>query len=200
MFDFASPPSRRVRVVAVLFLAAIGVLALVAPRGPWAAGSAGGKAEICPNAHGNPVEMSHSEAVDAVRCLINKRRNAHGLGGFNPSGNLDASAQHHTDRMVGGGCFSHECSGEPGIATRIKQTGYLGGAHSWGVGENIAYGMRSRGEPAAVVEAWMHSADHRAAILNGQFDDLGVGMTPGTPQNPNGHGATYTLDFGYAHG
>jgi len=41
-------------------------------------------------------------------------------------------------------------------------------------GENIAAGQES---PAEVVAAWMDSTDHRLAILNGNYGNLGVGVT-----------------------
>jgi len=41
-------------------------------------------------------------------------------------------------------------------------------------GENIAAGQTS---PAEVVTAWMDSTDHRAAILNNNYGNLGVGVT-----------------------
>lgn len=40
------------------------------------------------------------------------------------------------------------------------------------VGENIAYGYQS---PKAVVAAWMHSAGHRANILEHRYQLIGVG-------------------------
>ena len=42
----------------------------------------------------------------------------------------------------------------------------------WTAGENIAYGYRT---PAEVMEGWMNSEGHRANILNGNFDGIGVG-------------------------
>ncbi|MGN0537860.1 MAG: CAP domain-containing protein [Acutalibacteraceae bacterium] len=42
----------------------------------------------------------------------------------------------------------------------------------WSAGENIAYGYRT---PAEVMEGWMNSEGHRANILNGNFDGIGVG-------------------------
>ena len=39
-------------------------------------------------------------------------------------------------------------------------------------GENIAYGQRS---PEEVMRVWMNSSGHRANILNGSFNAIGVG-------------------------
>ncbi len=40
-------------------------------------------------------------------------------------------------------------------------------------GENLAYGF---GTSDAVINAWMHSAEHRANILNGQYQNVGFGI------------------------
>lgn len=40
-------------------------------------------------------------------------------------------------------------------------------------GENLAYGF---GSSDAVINAWMHSAEHRANILNGQYQNVGFGI------------------------
>lgn len=40
-------------------------------------------------------------------------------------------------------------------------------------GENLAYGF---GTSDAVVNAWMHSTEHRANILNGKYADVGFGI------------------------
>jgi uncharacterized protein YkwD len=55
-------------------------------------------------------------------------------------------------------------------------------------GENIA-----RGQPdaKAVMDAWMHSAGHRANILDCDFRTLGVGLAPASG------GPWWTQDFGY---
>jgi uncharacterized protein YkwD len=54
-------------------------------------------------------------------------------------------------------------------------------------GENIAYGYET---PRALVSAWMHSAGHRANILNRHFHRIGVSGWRAT------NGQTYaTQDF-----
>ena len=56
------------------------------------------------------------------------------------------------------------------------------------MGENIAAGYPT---PAAVMDAWMNSAGHRANILNCAFAEIGVGHATGGP-----FGAYWTQDFG----
>jgi uncharacterized protein YkwD len=47
----------------------------------------------------------------------------------------------------------------------------LGCPHTSTAGENIAFGYET---PQALVSAWMHSAGHRANILNRGFHRIGV--------------------------
>jgi uncharacterized protein YkwD len=42
----------------------------------------------------------------------------------------------------------------------------------------------------------MDSPPHRAVILNGRFREAGVGVTPGSPLDAAGAGATFVLDVG----
>jgi uncharacterized protein YkwD len=178
-------------------LAAIAIWApnLLSGFGPDAAPAKRGGA--CPNAHTDPQNLDQSAAADAIQCLINQKRHSHGKGSLSPNGQLTGAAQRHSDYMVEHRCFDHQCPGETGMSSRIKQSGYLGGAPAWGIGENIASGQGERGFPANIVRAWMNSPPHRANILSGKFEHLGVGITQGTPSNPGADGGTYTVDFGY---
>jgi uncharacterized protein YkwD len=150
----------------------------------------------CPFAHAKPDALNQSEAVQSVRCLIDKVRTNRGKHALSTNGNLGQAAQGHTNHMVKHRCFSHQCPGEGDVSSRVKRTGYLNGAQSWSVAENIAAGDGGQGSPAAMMNAWMNSPPHRAAILSAGYEHVGVGMEHGTPSNPNGDGATYTSDFG----
>jgi uncharacterized protein YkwD len=48
---------------------------------------------------------------------------------------------------------------------------------------------------AAIVRGWLRSSGHRAILLDGRYDDLGVGIAIGAPRGGTG-GATFTGDFG----
>jgi hypothetical protein len=63
------------------------------------------------------------------------------------------------------------------------------------VGENIAWGESYLSTPANIVKAWMNSPPHKANVLNGEFEEIGLGIVPATPLTTNA-GATYTTDFG----
>src|SRR3954470_14922758 len=157
----------------------------LAAIGPIAAASA------CAGEAKAPAKLSEHLARQALLCLINQRRAHAGLGALQENANLDSSAQGHTVAMAKHNSYSHG-----NAAGRIRHTGYLAGATVWSVGENLAWGPSRRGTPKRIVSAWMHSPEHRHALLAG-FHDIGVGMIKCAPFPHFGHNtATYTVDFG----
>ncbi len=114
-----------------------------------------------------------------ILTLVNEQRSAQRLGALHAHGQLDASAQVHSDTMAGTGVMTHDHWIE-----EIRAAGYAGGS----IGQNVAYGYPSA---ASVMDAWMSSPGHRANILNGTYRDLGVGCTR------DGHGTYWwTQNFG----
>ena len=113
---------------------------------------------------------------EILRITNVERQNA-GLNPLVSCTRLANSALAHTNRMLEGKFFSHS---DPGTGTasvdRIRSTGYLDSANSWGVGENIAMGYSSAN---ATMVGWMNSPGHRANILNPSFTHLGVGVNIG---------------------
>jgi uncharacterized protein YkwD len=130
----------------------------------------------------------------ATLCLLNTQRAAHGLSPLRLSSELSTAARRHSLAMVSKRFFSHTSPGGATFLDRIKATGYLSGARSWNVGENIAYGSGRLSTPRAITRAWMNSPGHRANILSSAFRAIGIGIVSGTPVG--GGGATYTTDFG----
>ena len=152
----------------------------------------------CHHAKATPKTISTKQARSAVACLLNKRRHSHGLSSLRLNHDLNESSRNHSKYMERHNCFDHECPGEASLESRLRHVNYLvSGLSRWLYGENIAYGTGSYGSPAAMVTAWMHSPDHRGAILSSSFRDLGVGVVWGTLTNPHGDGGLYTTDFGY---
>jgi uncharacterized protein YkwD len=90
--------------------------------------------------------------------------------------------------------FSHDSRDGTSFLERIRRSGYLDGASSWAVGENIAWGSGRLSTPRSIASAWMHSPGHRANILGRTFRAIGIGIANGTPSGDGG--ATYTTDFG----
>ena len=167
-------------------MAAIAVLLVSAPS----ASAAG----ACSAANASASQASKRALVRATLCVLNHARARHNLRPLRLNRKLSRAARRHSRAMARHRFFSHTSLGGASFIHRIRSTGYLSGAHSWYVGENIAYGSRSRSSPRSIGTAWMNSAPHRANILNSSFRQIGIGLAYGTPVG--GGGATYTTDFG----
>jgi uncharacterized protein YkwD len=100
--------------------------------------------------------------------------------------------------MVRARFFDHTSPGGSTMVSRIKATSYLRDAVRWTVGENLAWGTGAKATPRATVDAWMHSADHRANLLDRSFAEVGIGIAPGAPAELQADeaGGTYVTDFG----
>jgi uncharacterized protein YkwD len=152
--------------------------------------------DSCAQAAAPATELPKRRATKAIACLINEVRRSNGLNSLAVRGELKRAAKAHNRRMLTGACFSHQCSGEPDLVQRVTAAGYLPCSCRWTVGENLAWGVRQRSSPAAIVDAWMHSPPHREMILRKGIKDVGVGVIEGRPGSPRAQGATYTADFG----
>jgi uncharacterized protein YkwD len=159
-----------------------------------AARPAGG--ERCEGAGVSAAKLTRRAASRAVRCLIDRIRGSHDLNALAAESRLKRAAKDHNRHMLDAGCFSHQCSGERDLVGRVTAAGYLPCGCTWTVGENLAWGVRARSSPAAIVEAWMHSPGHRDLILRKGIAEIGVGVIEGRPGDRNANAATYTADFG----
>ena len=153
-------------------------------------------ASSCAVASARPSAASVPSAAKATVCLVNRVRARRGLRPFRSNGRLALAARRHSRNMVRRRFFSHWSPSGASPLHRIRRTGYLRGARSFLVGENIGWGAGSRATPSAVVSAWMHSPPHRAAILSRRFRSIGLGVALGSPRSGTLAAATYTADFG----
>jgi uncharacterized protein YkwD len=174
--------SKRAAVIA----AALAVLLVSAPS----ASAAG----ACDAANASASQASKRALVRATLCVLNAERARHKLRPLRLNRKLSRAAQRHSRAMAQRNFFSHNSLSGASFVDRIRRTGYLSGARSWSVGENIAYGSGSRSTPRAIGKAWMNSAPHRANILSSSFRAIGIGIAMGTPGGQGG--GTYTTDFG----
>jgi uncharacterized protein YkwD len=171
---------------AVALAVALTVVLVAAPS----ASAAG----ACSTANAAASQASKRALVRATLCVLNVERVRHNLRPLRLNRRLSAAARRHSRAMARRNFFSHSSLGGASFVDRIRGTGYLSGARSWSVGENIAYGSGRRSSPRAIGTAWMNSPGHRGNILSGSFRSIGIGIARGTP---TGHGgATYTTDFG----
>jgi uncharacterized protein YkwD len=155
----------------------------------------GSAALACPYGGKTPANLTTAQAEQSVTCLVNKTRRHHHARRLAWNPGLQSAAQSHSAAMDSGNFFSHD--GDGSTLDRIRATGYLGGASSWMVGENIHWGARRKGSPKATVARWMRSPTHRSAMLSRRFRNIGVGVAMGSPMGTGGgNTAIYTADFG----
>ena len=153
-------------------------------------------AAACEGEHADPHEVALTTIRSATLCLINEERVTHGRSRLGARDQLKEAASRHSRSMDEHNYFSHDSPGGADVVDRVRRTGYLKGAGSWALGENIAWGSGSLATPAKIVEAWMNSSGHRDNILSRDFEHIGVGVARGAPVAGIGDGATYTTDFG----
>ena len=91
---------------------------------------------------------------------------------------LNRAAQLHSDDMAGRNYFDHQTPEGSRMTDRADAFGYR-----WRLLlENIATGQD---DPAEAVASWMKSTDHRAAILNANGRDTGMGHSYRLPEDGN---------------
>lgn len=120
------------------------------------------------NAHG---VLGASTAISPSSLLAdtNVQRSTYSEKDLTLNTDLMNAAQAKANNMVKLNYWSHDTpSGQPPWVF-IQKAGY--NYHK--AGENLAYGFPSS---AAVMNAWMHSPDHRANILDNSFTNVGFGI------------------------
>ncbi|MFD4574058.1 CAP domain-containing protein [Streptomyces sp. NPDC058417] len=131
-----------------------------------------------------PVTVSaEAQAAAEVLKLVNEERAKVGCSALAANSSLTGLAQDFSADMAARGFFDHTDPDGASPWDRAAKAGITGLG-----GENIA---RGQADAAAVMEAWMNSAGHRANILNCDFKTLGVGVHLGSG------GPWWTQDFGF---
>jgi len=175
---------------------------------PASATSSGASDDVAPLADletpcaGADVPFS-AETVETARaaatCLVNQERARQDLGALTRNPALESAAQGHTQDMITRDFFAHDNPSGASMLDRIRGAGYLTGATSFSVGENIAFAAGGGATPRGIVASWMASPPHRANILNAAFREAGMGFVAAVPATA-GHnlpgGGTLTQDFG----
>jgi uncharacterized protein YkwD len=186
-----SLPRRHARLRNCLVATVVATCALSLVTAPAAvAGSA------CQSASATPAQTGTRAIVQATLCTINAERRSHGLRPLGLNARLSKAAAAHAADMDARNYFSHDSLGGGSFVDRIRRAGYLNGARSWTVGENLAWGARGRSTPLHITRMWMNSPGHRANILSGSFREIGIGISHGAPVAGRAPAATYATDFG----
>ena len=100
--------------------------------------------------------------------LANRARATAGVKALNWDPGLTEAALAHCRLMAVKGPIEHQYPGELDLQARAAKAG----AHFSLIAENIAIGTT----PAEIQDEWMHSAGHRANLLNGNENRLGVAV------------------------
>jgi uncharacterized protein YkwD len=151
----------------------------------------------CAGAETEAAELGVVALEQSVLCVINEQRGAAGIPPVRSNPKLVQAAAKHSSDMVQYGFFSHTSPGGGSFIDRISATGYMRGARSWLVGENLVWGTSRLSTPASMVDAWMDSPPHRANLLRGRFREIGLSGVFGTPNEAtDGNGITVTSEYG----
>ena len=153
-------------------------------------------AAACAHANALPAQVSRAEVGRAVVCEINAERRSHGLSQLSVNSQLATAARRHSLDMVQRHYFSHVGPSGVGLVRRVRAAGYLTSVHRWLVGETLAWGWAAGASPIRIVQAWMHSPEHRRIVLRSSYRELGIGVAWGGPRPRSAPDATFTADFG----
>jgi uncharacterized protein YkwD len=137
--------------------------------------------------------LDAAAAQTAMQCLTNYARAQQGLAPLQLNTTLNTAGQAKLKSDISCAEFSHTPCGQP---FDTVFSGYVQGATSYQIGENIAWGTGNYGTPRQAMNGWVHSADHRENILSAAYAELGIGYLPG--QTFQGYdGATlWSQEFG----
>jgi uncharacterized protein YkwD len=142
-------------------------------RGEWQAAIVGALFLIAlgalPARAGNDCETGLNASFEnELIVLINAQRGRSGLAPLALQSQLKFLARAHCADMACSGSVSHAGPTGPSTRERVAAQGYRFQA----VGENIGAGYDT---PQQVLHGWMNSVNHRKAILNPSFKEIGTG-------------------------
>jgi LysM repeat protein len=110
-----------------------------------------------------------SESAQAIAAAVNQARADAGLGPLAVDPLLNQAAQNHVNDMVNNYVYGHYGSDGSSVQVRVARTGY---AQSPWVSENWV----SSTSVAGAMSWWMNDYIHRVNILNGNWQEIGVGV------------------------
>jgi uncharacterized protein YkwD len=135
----------------------------------------------------------------AVLCVINKERAQNGDAPLALNPQLQQAAEGHCAEMITADYFEHVSPSGLTPVDRIRSDGYIPNNNvGYVIGENLAWGTLGLATPQAIVNAWIASPGHLANILDTQYTETGIAVTPRVPPSLAGGeaGATYVQEFG----
>ena len=169
-------------VLAAAFLAIVVALSVTAIK-PERAGAVPTK--MMTTCDGGTIALEKNE--NRIVHLQNQTRRSYGLEPLCVDPTLTQAARGHSADMIARNYFGHGL-----VGSRLTSYGY-----NWlTYGENIAGGYGyDYSSPEHTFEMWMASPGHHANIMNGSFEEVGVGTATGE-YNGIANYTMYTVDFG----
>ncbi len=189
--NHARKPPATGEAVAGGFLAAVAAVGVSVADPDPARAAGGGYVAKC---GGGTIFLNGKEKKTFA--LHNQIRRDRDLKPFCVHPKLQEAGRAHSEDMIERDYFSHDTMGGATFEERMKKFGYTpDGYVYYSVGENIAYGSGSYGEPDSIMRGWMGSDGHRHNILNGRFREIGIGTHTSEYEGVDGV-SMYTADFG----
>ena len=134
-----------------------------------------------------PSHASAAPQVDrfewALIAEVNAARAQHGLGQVLHGDRLASVADRHSRELLRTGRLSHVALDGRSAARRLAPI------TRGPVGEVIAWTSRRRASARSVVRQWLNSPSHRTVLLDGRFNQVGIGARRGR------RGLMVTADF-----
>lgn len=160
--------------------------ALAAPPPAAAAAACPGQDDVLTQGGAAPFSAALACVARSVRSLAPLRVDAQ----------LSTAAQRHATDMVARSYFDHVSPGGGRLTDRLRRAGWVPRRADWEAGEDIAWATGAYATPAHVVADFLASPPHRRILLDGGYDELGIGVAEGTPDmGPDG--VTVVLDLGH---
>ena len=154
---------------------------------------ASASAADCPGADALPGQVPTAALEQATVCLLNAERTANGFAPLPVDPTLTDTAQRYAGQMVTTGHFAHVDASGGGPASRVVADNPSLASLWVAYGENLGWGTLATATPRVMVAAWMNSPEHRANVLDPEWDQIGVGIAPGAPV-ANGPAGSLTYD------
>jgi uncharacterized protein YkwD len=150
----------------------------------------------CEDADLQPAAGNLRRVERAARCLVNVQRAERDRPPLRPVRRLAEAARAKARDMAVQEYFAHTGPDGRGVEDWVRPTGYLEGAASYGLGENLGWASEGAATPRRLVQGWMDSASHRRNILRAEWEENGMGVVLGDPSEGSRGGAIYVQMFG----
>ena len=115
-----------------------------------------------------PAQEHSSQAERQLLAATNRERESRGLQALRWNAALAEAARRHAQIMGDHHTISHQFPGEPSLPTRATKAG----VHFMALAENVAEAPSY----TEIHSLWMHSPGHRANILDGNLDSIGIAV------------------------